>query len=566
MEEDEGTSKTPQWKLNLETIQRRRMEKRVARDERVGQFESRATAAMRRKTTKDREKEKIQKYMEERGLVALSITDLEAKERLIKEGAATIEALRTELREAHGYVATQEASTNKAARSRGYWRSKFEEKCAEESFGKSTSSTQTHAKTLSFCTFTTFTSSQDSSAKIGRPSKKSAAQQIHLSEARMKAVQSNFKDACTYEKNEKRKSRRICEALVPVLEGALGDLSAIPRMVEALAEEGFVEIIGLFDRLDGGAAKHKILLDHTEKISALWRERAPAIRSKLNLSDRKWNEFIHIMCDEWDESTISDETEGGGFVKVEIDGAPLPRPLSLHPLKAVEDALVTGLNYQQTGDGKGGSIGLIESLKSHMKLHDIHASKIAIQVSGDGACMGCITQTALTYKVLGVKTMSDKANTPDLITTLCFYDGDDKYAEAAKHIKRLSKELRSVMNEGFSIDDRTIQVVVLYGGDAKWISGVNGQSGQAHTCPCPWCETERKDFWRGNDHSHVFRTFGKCKEHSHTKDLPFHCSICKETFRSDKDLKDNKKGWKDLREFSLKHKSQKNPLGTLAPM
>jgi transcriptional antiterminator Rof (Rho-off) len=161
--------------------------------------------------------------------------------------------------------------------------------------------------------------------------------------------------------------------------------------------------------------------------------------------------------------------------------------------------------------------------------------------------------------------MSDKANTPDLITTLCFYDGDDKYAEASKHIKRLSKELRSVMNEGFSIDDRTIQVVVLYGGDAKWISGVNGQSGQAHTCPCPWCETERKDFWRGNDHPHVFRTFGKCKEHSHTKDLPFHCSICKETFRSDKDLKDNKKGWKDLREFSLKHMSQKIHLAPLLP-
>ena len=337
---------------------------------------------------------------------------------------------------------------------------------------------------------------------------------------------------------------------------------AVPRVLFAALHDDAALLEELTCNVQSGIVKNRIIEQHIAKQQQWLRERSLPTKEILNLSEHAYDHYLHCHCDNFDQATKR-------YIPELIDGRfPMPRPEPRNKVCEDARAMFDDLNFKSTHGVEGGGIGLEEAIRLEMEMRGIQEDKIAIQISGDGANMGKMTQTAIVFKILGVEEGGDYVHVPELITTVAFYNGDDKYEQAANHTDRLADDIARIRKDGIqTVDGRKVEVVVFYGGDLKWINGVNGMAGCSHTYPCPWCEGKGKEAW-----GDLFaapakkRTTERLKELSHTATTPFWCGCCEEKFENEDDLERNADGWRDYSEFNLAHYGCKMGDAPLFPM
>ena len=340
----------------------------------------------------------------------------------------------------------------------------------------------------------------------------------------------------------------------------------VDRVIVAALDDRVDFLEELAGTVRDGAATRNIISKYIAEVEKILKERSLPLKETLGLSERTYDKLYHADVDDYDPNTKR-------YTPILIDGThPLPRRKPTKPTCEEGRHMFDHLQFYTTHGKEGGGVSLEEAIKSELKMRGINSDgleikRVALQISGDGANMGNQTQTAIVFKLLGVATDDDLIHVPELITTVVFYDGDDKYDEAACHLEQLETEIRKIMADGVQTDAGVVQVMFYYGGDLKWINGVNGMAGCSHTWPCPWCDMEgRRYFGDLNPPPTNKRTETSLMEHSHCATLPFYCSLCKTQFNTEADLEKNALGYSSYSEYNLQHHGVKMGDAPLLPM
>ena len=255
-------------------------------------------------------------------------------------------------------------------------------------------------------------------------------------------------------------------------------------------------------RREGEEAAADAMKEHMDRL-------AVPLFTELALTYRKYQKLINV----W-----SYHNDGTGWSKILLpEGTPVPAWMSKRQLTTEQKQFLQDLGMEVDIDTttKKNSCWLDPLPVLHRQLKHLHkiglldltdGVTVRVQVLGDATGIwrslkvnGTTIVLKVWYDISGPKLHGQGVNTKANHRAIGFYLGDDCRAELQENLPTLPAMLERIQMGGVDVDlqeGRTVHVniVLLLGGDLKFITGLLGIAGNANSFPCPFCEVaDHKD-------------------------------------------------------------------------
>lgn len=233
----------------------------------------------------------------------------------------------------------------------------------------------------------------------------------------------------------------------------------------------------LCETVKDGEVQRAINMKYCHAVEEVWKGRSFGIKTRVAYSDEQYMRLKHMLGGTYNE-------EEDTYDDLVVQGICPPNLASLRLIRGTSDLLRKEMEI--TSFDNGATVSFIKKLQTTISRRQIKRKELWIQFAGDAARAGCIQQTAVSFRIMGVGNKGE-ANSPFTTYTVLLYEGDDSYNALASYTERLLKDMQQVLQHGLEVDGVQHTFTFFGGGDLKYINAILGLATCAHTYPCCFC-------------------------------------------------------------------------------